>query len=120
MDGSPLVNNKAAQEDVDVNYGSNAAPQALDVSPRKAMQDYGSNTNLYDPNHTWSVCEYIILFFAWIIVIIIPLFWFSIFRSVRDYERAVIFRLGKIGTPFISFVHPVVVHRTPLLWIVLI
>merc|ERR1719295_1004137 len=96
MDGSPLVNNKAAQEDVDVNYGSNAAPQALDVSPRKAMQDYGSNTNLYDPNHTWSVCEYIILFFAWLLMII-PIFWFSIFRSVRDYERAVIFRLGKIS-----------------------
>merc|ERR1719242_300104 len=62
-----------------------------------AMQDYGSNTNLYDPEHTWSVCEYILLFFAWLVCIIIPIFWFSIFRSVRDYERAVIFSLGKIS-----------------------
>merc|ERR1719242_71223 len=62
-----------------------------------AMQDYGSNTNLYDPEHSWSVCEYILLFFAWLVCIIIPIFWFSIFRSVRDYERAVIFSLGKIA-----------------------
>jgi len=47
--------------------------------------------------HSWSVCEYILLFFAWLICIIIPIFWFSIFRSVRDYERAVIFSLGKIS-----------------------
>ena len=100
MDGSPLMDNKkrAAAADTEVNYGSNAAPQALEISGRKAMQDYGSNTNLYNPDHSWSCCEYVILFFAWIIVIIIPIFWFSIFRSVRDYQRAVIFSLGKICT----------------------
>merc|ERR1719204_36348 len=63
------------------------------------MNEYDSVSQLYDPEnpHSWSCCEYIILFFAWLIVVIIPIFWFYLFRNVRDYERAIIFRLGKIA-----------------------
>jgi len=43
------------------------------------------------------VCEMIITFIAWIIVIIIPIFWFFMFRTVTDYQRALIFRLGKVS-----------------------
>jgi len=44
---------------------------------------------------TNSPCEKIITFFAWLIVSIVPVFWFYMFRTVTDYERALIFRLGK-------------------------
>jgi len=41
-------------------------------------------------------CELIITVLAWIIVAVIPIFWFFLFRTVTDYERALIFRLGKV------------------------
>jgi len=41
-------------------------------------------------------CEMIITVIAWLIVAIIPIFWFFLFRTVTDYERALIFRLGKV------------------------
>jgi len=41
-------------------------------------------------------CEMIITVLAWIIVAVIPIFWFFLFRTVTDYERALIFRLGKV------------------------
>jgi len=41
-------------------------------------------------------CEMIITAVAWLIVGIIPIFWFFLFRTVTDYERALIFRLGKV------------------------
>jgi len=41
-------------------------------------------------------CEMIITFIAWVIVVVIPIFWFFVFRTVTDYERALIFRLGKV------------------------
>jgi len=41
-------------------------------------------------------CEMIITAIAWLIVAIIPIFWFFLFRTVTDYERALIFRLGKV------------------------
>jgi len=41
-------------------------------------------------------CEMIITALAWLIVAIIPIFWFFLFRTVTDYERALIFRLGKV------------------------
>jgi len=41
-------------------------------------------------------CEMIITALAWIIVAVIPIFWFFLFRTVTDYERALIFRLGKV------------------------
>jgi len=44
--------------------------------------------------HT-SICEHFVTILAWIVVTIIPIFWFFIFRTVTDYERALIFRLGK-------------------------
>eukprot|EP00483_Globobulimina_turgida_P005777 UN05787 len=61
------------------------------------MQDYQSVHVLWDPEKgvTWSVCEIIILCGAWFLMII-PIFWFFMFRTVRDYERALIFRLGKL------------------------
>ncbi|ETO27300.1 hypothetical protein RFI_09835 [Reticulomyxa filosa] len=36
------------------------------------------------------------MFFSWLLVLLIPIFWFFIIRTVRTFERAVIFRLGKI------------------------
>jgi len=42
-----------------------------------------------------SFCEQIITFFAWVLVLIIPVFWYYMFKTVTDYERALIFRLGK-------------------------
>jgi len=44
---------------------------------------------------TDSPCELVITFFAWVLVTIIPVFWFYMFKTVTDYERALIFRLGK-------------------------
>jgi len=41
------------------------------------------------------VCEHFVTILAWIIVTIIPVFWFFMFKTVTDYERALIFRLGK-------------------------
>jgi len=41
-------------------------------------------------------CEMLITFFAWLIVAVVPIFWFFLFRTVTDYERALIFRLGKV------------------------
>jgi len=41
-------------------------------------------------------CETIIIFVSWVIVAIVPIFWFFLFRTVTDYERALIFRLGKV------------------------
>merc|ERR1719436_2392799 len=38
----------------------------------------------------------VITVLAWILVIVIPIFWFFMFRTVTDYERALIFRLGKV------------------------
>ena len=43
-----------------------------------------------------SGCEIILTYLSWIICIIIPIFWFFIWRTVREYERALIFRFGKI------------------------
>ena len=102
MDGSPLMNHqevKAAKVKKLDGYGSNdAAPIALEIDRRKSKMDaYGQVP--YDENdpHSWSCCEILLLIMAWIVVTIIPLFWFFLFRTVRDYERAVIFRLGKIS-----------------------
>jgi len=40
-------------------------------------------------------CEQVVTILAWVIVTIIPIFWFYMFKTVTDYERALIFRLGK-------------------------
>jgi len=45
---------------------------------------------------TGGPCEMIITALAWLIVAVIPIFWFFLFRTVTDYERALIFRLGKV------------------------
>lgn len=44
---------------------------------------------------TNTICEMIITVIAWMLVSIIPIFWFYMFKTVTDYERALIFRLGK-------------------------
>jgi len=49
-----------------------------------------------DAKGTGGPCEMIITILAWLIVVCIPIFWFFIFRTVTDYERALIFRLGKV------------------------
>jgi len=41
-------------------------------------------------------CEQILIVMSWVIVMVIPIFWFFIFRTVTDYQRALIFRLGKV------------------------
>lgn len=41
-------------------------------------------------------CEIIITVVCWLLVLIIPIFWFFMFKTVTDYERALIFRLGKV------------------------
>jgi len=42
-----------------------------------------------------SFCEDFVTILAWILVTIFPIFWFFMFKTVTDYERALIFRLGK-------------------------
>merc|ERR1719461_406452 len=39
----------------------------------------------------------IVTVLAWMLVAIIPIFWFFMFKTVTDYERALIFRLGKLA-----------------------
>ena len=69
----------------------------LIIGEVRRMQDYKSNAPLYDPNVPvkWSCCEWALMMGAWILCII-PIFWFFIPKTVRDYERALIFRLGKL------------------------
>lgn len=40
-------------------------------------------------------CESIVIVLSWILCIF-PIFWFFMFRTVTDYQRALIFRLGKL------------------------
>jgi len=40
-------------------------------------------------------CESIVIILSWILCIF-PIFWFFMFRTVTDYQRALIFRLGKL------------------------
>jgi len=42
------------------------------------------------------LCETLVIGLAWFIVTLIPVFWLFMFRTVTDYERALIFRLGKV------------------------
>lgn len=44
---------------------------------------------------TKGLCEQFVTIISWVLVTIIPLFWFYMFKTVTDYERALIFRLGK-------------------------
>jgi len=48
-------------------------------------------------NEEDGACTSIITVAAWVIVAIIPIFWFFLFKTVTDYERALIFRLGKLS-----------------------
>lgn len=63
------------------------------------MQDVGASGRRYDEDRetSFTCCENILMFFAWILVIICFPLWFSIINQVKDYERAVIFRLGKLS-----------------------
>jgi len=45
---------------------------------------------------TASLFNAIMLYFSWLLVIVIPIFWCFSFWTIRDYERAIIFRFGKI------------------------
>jgi len=64
---------------------------------RKRMQDHGSSSNVLDTEDDGcNLCAAIMIFFSWIIVAIIPIFWPYCFRTVRNYEKALIFRLGKL------------------------
>eukprot|EP01084_Bolivina_argentea_P084982 153632_1 len=79
------------------NYGTKSTGVVLDSSPKR-MQEYTSTVDVYNPEnpHSWSCSEVFLMVLAWIVCIIIPIFWFYLVETVRDYERAVIFRLGKI------------------------
>ena len=92
------VGQKKTKVQLSTDYGAAAEDDSI-FNSKKGMDEYKSESVIYDPDnpHSWSCCEYVLLFFAWLIVIIIPIFWFFLFRTVRDYERAVIFRLGKIA-----------------------
>ena len=78
--------------------GSIAAAGRASSGEVRRMQDYKSAEPMWDPNVAvkWTVCEIILLVVAWMIVAIIPIFWFYVIKTVRDYERALIFRLGKL------------------------
>jgi len=45
---------------------------------------------------TKGLCEQFVTVIAWILVTVVPIFWFYMFKTVTDYERALIFRLGKV------------------------
>jgi len=64
----------------------------------RRMHDVSSQTTLYkaDEPVKWSCCEYTLMFFSWLFVLIIPVLWFFVIRTVRTFERALIFRLGKL------------------------
>jgi len=40
--------------------------------------------------------ERMINFIAWVVIIVIPIFWMFMFRTVKEFERALIFRLGRV------------------------
>jgi len=62
----------------------------------RRMHDVTYQLSSQEEKVEWSCCEYILLVLSWFVVIIIPVFWFFIIKTVRTYERAIIFRLGKI------------------------
>jgi len=45
---------------------------------------------------TGGFCESFVIVVAWVLVTVIPIFWLFMFWTVTDYQRALIFRLGKI------------------------
>jgi len=61
---------------------------------------------------TEGYCELFIIYATWVIVAIIPIFWFYMFKTVTDYERALIFRLGKtqggLRGPGLFIINPLV------------
>eukprot|EP00490_Sorites_sp_Unknown_P025960 CAMPEP_0114657080 /NCGR_PEP_ID=MMETSP0191-20121206/13322_1 /TAXON_ID=126664 /ORGANISM="Sorites sp." /LENGTH=332 /DNA_ID=CAMNT_0001875609 /DNA_START=111 /DNA_END=1112 /DNA_ORIENTATION=+ len=94
-----MENNNEAKTDVSEYQGLKGQTTNIPVSSGEVrrMQDYKSNAPLYDPNIPvkWSCCEWALMMGAWLLCII-PIFWFFIPKTVRDYERALIFRLGKL------------------------
>lgn len=60
---------------------------------RKRME----STVEVDYNRSTTCCEFLLTLGAWILVIILPPLWCQLTRQVNDYERAVIFRLGKLS-----------------------
>merc|ERR1719220_2343698 len=45
---------------------------------------------------TGGIIESVVTVVAWLLVTVVPVFWLFMFRTVTDYERALIFRLGKV------------------------
>lgn len=118
MDSSNLViESQIDSKTYDNSYGSGNISAPIGTKSggerqRRRMQDYKSNIPIWNEEEgvKWSICEYILMFFAWFICLIIPLFWFFLIKTVRDYERALIFRLGKLKGgaegPGVFFVNP--------------
>ena len=89
----------ASKDQVALAVESNMNPTGSsgELKGRKKMDEYQSVQSLWDPSVgvKWSCCEYVLMAGAWLLMVI-PIFWFFMFRTVRDYERALIFRLGKL------------------------
>ena len=90
----------------------------LDLEEAKAAQSNGEVRGMQDglkSNYQAhqeiqpSCCEWILALITWILCII-PIFWFFMFRTVKEYERALIFRFGKITGnakgPGLFFINP--------------
>ena len=44
----------------------------------------------------FSCCETIMIYLMYTVVIIIPIFWFFCFKTIKDFETGVVLRLGKV------------------------
>jgi len=66
---------------------------SLEASPKSSVR---SKNVIVESEGTGGCCESFVIAMAWMFVAIIPIFWFFMFRTVTDYERALIFRLGKV------------------------
>lgn len=65
-----------------------------DPSPREKVMS--EEDMVQKSEGTGGCCESFVIIFSWVLVSIIPVFWLFMFRTVTDYERALIFRLGKV------------------------
>ena len=88
---SRVVSSLSAQ----INDIENGADIDNDDGEIRRMQDGLKNVYSKHEEIKPTCCEAFLTLITWFLCII-PLFWFFIWRTVKEYERALIFRFGKI------------------------
>ena len=82
---------------------------------KRRLSKQSSNISRYEAKFydreaaQFSCCEKIMIYLMYILVIIIPIFWFFCFKSIKHYEKGVVLRLGKIrGNAINAGIHVII------------